>query len=1446
MKKILIIISVIICVFCAFWLYAVPKSFVLLKPWVYEQIEKNFGYEFSDEGFVFATKIVPTVVIKAEKFTVKNPSGTEILSAKSPVAKVDLIPLLWGQIRVCGLDVDDFSGILSLDEQFLHQESVLSFLKKLSFNASSVNVKKYDLVISQTHKAEGVKLVGKEFLYSKNLKNRVLKLDAKTFLESNESNILVELDIPRLGDYKSSNNLIEIKNLNLSDLNKFFSKYLPSALESVSGVVDIVLKGDNLSANLKELKVQYKENFKNIEVPSRTKITSLLNLSEKELSLSKLNLTGDGVTLKGSLILEKLGSKNFVADANIEFVNTLSASLINLLPAIHTPDLNLFYLKKYPLYGVVNGNLSIRGKSKTPLIYGDIFVNNAYLVKPIVNDLKRATIKVGFSGDKVSYDVLVGVGGLEQVEVKGGSELYGSKKSRMTIKSSENVQLATAKTVVDMLRKILYFDVGPVPIMKLDGFGNIDITVEGNRSEPHVWGKMNFKNTNASFVDVKGLVFQDAKGYINFENQNVDFKIPNALIDGNKVLISGTCNLFGDLKVFVETNNLSLFKIHKIINESPMLKDIKTLMPPVDKISGLADVKLDITGKVPNIEEIVFKKNIFAKGVVKFRNAAVGVNDFTVSDINGKIDFENTDVTIDAVSNTGDSSIFVNGYVKNDVADIKINSDSLDLKDLLAHSAFKGLADGNVVKFNCKYTGRAGSIDFQKVILDLSILKSAQQAPVILSGGNVSIKNGSCLINNIKGLITENPFVMNAKIINLGQKNQNINANISLNNAALSTVNVIREFYLIPWETKQLLRRFEFEKGVTDIDLKVVNNKPYMDFVFDEVLVKYLPLELPLKIINGQISLKNDLVQLTKINTLADDMPIFIDGKIQNIYKNPYAEVYLNSVPKQTFIDKYINKNSLYPLKIKGDIIYSTRIKGVADLYNITANAKIGERSSVYYMGASLGDTENPTIIDFDGDIVKNNSIKINNFEYNKSVLSQNNKQNIINFLKVKGLVRLVNSEPYFKDLIVKTENATDARIFNVIFKKPHIKQGLFNSDLRINGKLSDMKLIGTFNIYDIDVPLMQTILKSVSLIFEPSIIKIDSRAELFSNEIKLNAIADNRLVAPLRIKSGIVHFDKLDLNSAISEIKKFEINKPKQNSDKQDINLTILEIGKLDLTADNVLIKGLAANNLKTMISLSDKMLLSLNDFTFDLANGKINGDFDYNLLSNRADLLMNVENIDANELLIMLFDLSNQMYGALTGTVKLSCNGSNSKTCMSTLSGKTVFNVSDGRMPKLGSLEYLLKAGNLLKGGFTGLSINGLIDLITPLKTGEFSNIFGKIKISQGIADDIQISTKGKDLSLYMKGNYNIVTSDAKMYVFGLLSKHIKTPLGAIGNVSLNTLFNLIPGVDLESESTFVNDINKIPGIELSQKAFRKFIAEIVGDINGENYVKSFRWVN
>ena len=118
--------------------------------------------------------------------------------------------------------------------------------------------------------------------------------------------------------------------------------------------------------------------------------------------------------------------------------------------------------------------------------------------------------------------------------------------------------------------------------------------------------------------------------------------------------------------------------------------------------------------------------------------------------------------------------------------------------------------------------------------------------------------------------------------------------------------------------------------------------------------------------------------------------------------------------------------------------------------------------------------------------------------------------------------------------------------------------------------------------------------------------------------------------------------------------------------------------------------------------------------------------------------------------------------------------------------------------------------------------------------------------ITIKDGVADDVEITTRGKDLSLFISGKYNFSNSHAEMEVLGLLSKKISTMFGPLGNVSLNTLFNVIPGVDLSKDTKVLEHINKIPGIELSNKAYRKFVAEIKGNINGENYVTSFKWIN
>ena len=179
-------------------------------------------------------------------------------------------------------------------------------------------------------------------------------------------------------------------------------------------------------------------------------------------------------------------------------------------------------------------------------------------------------------------------------------------------------------------------------------------------------------------------------------------------------------------------------------------------------------------------------------------------------------------------------------------------------------------------------------------------------------------------------------------------------------------------------------------------------------------------------------------------------------------------------------------------------------------------------------------------------------------------------------------------------------------------------------------------------------------------------------------------------------------------------------------------------------MKADNIQLRNIHATNFEAITNLSEKGFFDVNNFQFNIAQGILEGKYSYNLKNGDMGLNLSANSISANDITWALFDLNNQIYGDMTGTINLTCNGVDFNSCMTTLSGNT-----------------LLKAGNLVKGGFTGLSINSVIDLITPLKTGEFSDIYGSIRIKDGIARNLEITTKGKDLSLFIGGTYNFATS-------------------------------------------------------------------------------------
>ena len=291
--------------------------------------------------------------------------------------------------------------------------------------------------------------------------------------------------------------------------------------------------------------------------------------------------------------------------------------------------------------------------------------------------------------------------------------------------------------------------------------------------------------------------------------------------------------------------------------------------------------------------------------------------------------------------------------------------------------------------------------------------------------------------------------------------------------------------------------------------------------------------------------------------------------------------------------------------------------------------------------------------------------------------------------------------------------------------------------------------------------------------------------------------------------------------------------------------NYLILDNGIVN--AKKVLVRGFPATDLEAKISLGKNNILNVHNFNFKFGEGSVKTKGLYNFNNNILEGNCIAKSIDANSFAQIFLNLKNQIYGNLDGVVDFSTTGVTPNQRLENLNAQITFDIRDGKMPKLGSLEYLLRAANLVKSGITGFTINNMINLLVPVKTGNFMIINGDIDIENGIAKNIEIMSKGKNLSLYITGTADIIKQNAQMVVLGKLTKKLSTILGPIGNTSLNTLFNFIPGVSIDEQGgDIIKELSKIPVLELSDNnEYRFFKATIDGDLNSEEFVQTFKWL-
>lgn len=1467
-RKSLIIITVLT-FFYGLYYWGIPALINIESrmPVIERKLQEKTGYKLSVADPYIKMGHTPAIWFMAEDISLINDDGTNALNLQHSAVKIHLLPLLAGKIHIGNFSSDKIeanlfytkNSELKLGQYVLKMPSKSNMtLTKAFIRLGNYKINLKDLKQNKTILLDGSYLTVDEFKNNKKIK---LSTFANLYVDKKASELMVDVDI-KLPLNKISEDQFKIKgritNLNLADFSEYAKAISNNKIEALSGIINFIAdtnskpdKHKNIFAQLSvdNLGIIQKENARSIycsnEITLRTDIDTIKN----GINIRNMKIFSKGIDLNVNGRVTKLDSKMPYLNMNVAINKSRTENFIPLMPGEENliEEVNFYALKKNPFYGDITGNLNIKGKADSADVTGKILVTEGYLNKPLPNNTPKAIIKLTFNGQKMAMDVKVPASLTETVLVKGDVELYNTKNADLSIKSTPNIDLKTAQTVLNPLHEILKFDLGPVPIMDIKGIGNIDLHVIGTRKNPHAWGVFNFQNTTASFLDIHNMVLKNGSGKLVFNDQNTAFDTSTATLNGKPIKVNGTCTLKGVLNFNIEAKQQELGQLIKVIKTSPMLVDIQKLIKPIDTAKGNADININLTGTVIDVNDVVFNKNIFAKGSINLFSNTITSQGMPLSNISGKIDFNNLDTNINLTSNLAESKIKINGTLNDKNANIKVISDKFVLKDglkLLNLNLPYNDDIGNIhTSFYANYTGAMDKIQVDKLDIHGKIY-ALKGNNLTLGNTNFELRNSNLKISTIKGSIKGNPFSLNLNASKFLSDKQSINGNFNFPKFNLANINELAKYFNI--------NNIDNLKGTIDLHGYIKNNNIYADGILDNIGCTYSNIKM--NIMSGKIQLKKDLLVLNNINSLFGEMPVFANGKIYNIEKNPVLNLYINAKPTQEFIEQFFNNRSVYPLKLKGDINFASTITGPLNAIKNKTEIKLAENASLYYMGATLGSTSpvetqdsNAVNISVDN-IIYPSGIKINNFRYDQLIPSQNNKIYTKTQLTASGNIGFLdNNDIKFNNFKVKTQQPTDAKIFNILFRKPLMKQGIFTSDLKINGTASMPLLLGKLNITSIDMPLFDATIKDIDLDFKKDFIYLSSKGSVLTNNLNISAIIKNKPAPPYTIEDIKVNLETLDLNKIIATFQEYEAENsrnPAANVNSQIPDIKQVIIKKAEILAKNIKIKNLNATDFTSAMSLNDKHIFKVDDFKFIMAEGTVTGQVKYDFNNNFVNVITDIKDANAQIISETLFDLKGQVFGTITGKTDLSCNGQSHDACFSTLGGYTEFNVTDGKMPKLGSLEYLLKAGNLIKGGLTGLSINGIIDLITPYKTGNFDSINGHIHIANGIADDIQIFSSGKVLNMYMKGSYNFTNLMADMQIFGALTKNFSTMFGKISNASLNTLFNTIPGINVsEAPSVITDDIKKIPNTE--NNTARMFAVDIYGDINGDDYVRSFKWL-
>lgn len=287
------------------------------------------------------------------------------------------------------------------------------------------------------------------------------------------------------------------------------------------------------------------------------------------------------------------------------------------------------------------------------------------------------------------------------------------------------------------------------------------------------------------------------------------------------------------------------------------------------------------------------------------------------------------------------------------------------------------------------------------------------------------------------------------------------------------------------------------------------------------------------------------------------------------------------------------------------------------------------------------------------------------------------------------------------------------------------------------------------------------------------------------------------------------------------------------------------------DMHFDEMIFQNIITNNLDSKFSLFANSYFEMNDTRLEAAGGTATGYFSMNPNDNNfMTLELNASQVKANALTKALLNVTNQIFGDLSGTVRFTSFGATPEDLQANANGTVSVKVTDGRLPAIAKVETLLAAANIFRGGILGLNLNNLFRTLNFGDTNYFAELSGDMLINNQSLYTDNLVSDGVNLDLFIQGGLRMDTGAANMLVNGRMSQDVSGMFGALGKFSVGSILRYIPGLgNLGGGRTGligrIPVVGYTPGFGGPAGDVNRFQVRLVGRLDEPGAIQDFHWV-